>query len=203
MNLAEVKDLPRAVMYEEMVRDLFKNMGARSTNAIHASLGITGEVGELIPALILKDFDNLVEESGDTFFYVQAMLNLFNWSFVELGEEGVKIPGHLFMVFRHEPHAAMVYYASNIADELKKEWAYNKELNVDSLKANVSSFCAMFMFFLKERGLDMSDVMAHNQYKLVTGPKARYPSGKYTDAAAIARADKIGEAVEQDFNKAS
>lgn len=191
MNLEEVKALPRAIQYPTMVKDLFKDMGTRSATSIHAVIGVLGEVGELVPASIRGDFSNAVEESGDVFFYVQGLMNIYGWDLDTMGEEGVVIENGLFDAFLVAPLSGMSYYAGNVVDELKKEWAYGKELNLSALKENLSKFLAIFSVSLQRWDLTFNDIMAHNQYKLVTGPNARYPSGQYSNEAAIARADKV------------
>lgn len=192
MDLVEVKALPAAQMYSVMVKDLLKDMDTKIASAIHAALGVMGEVAEMIPASIRDDFSNTVEEAGDVQFYAQGLLNIYGWT---LEEMLVTLPAEqdldLMLAFDDFPLAAMTYFAGGIVDELKKSWAYNKELNLEGLKYNLGMFYCFFKDLLETWDLTFEDIKAHNQNKLVTGPKARYPSGKYSDAAAIARADKV------------
>lgn len=199
MNLAEVQALPRASMYAVMVQDLLKDMGSPIASAIHAALGVVGEVAEMIPATIRNDFDNMVEECGDTFFYFQGLLNIYGWTVEELLRTETDLKDEDLMdEFEDFSIAAMTYFSGNIIDELKKTWAYNKELNLQGLKYNLGMFTRFFAQNIEEWELGLYDIMAHNQHKLVTGPKARYPSGKYSDAAAVARADKVDPTVTLD-----
>lgn len=73
-----------AVEYPVFVDNLFKDMQHDEANAIHASMGISGEAGEILD-LIKKtwayereeiDAEKLIEELGDLRFYYQAMINL-------------------------------------------------------------------------------------------------------------------------------
>lgn len=195
MTLEDVKALPRAVDYEGMVTDLFKDMGTRSASAIHGILGILGEVGELIPAIIRGDFDNIVEESGDAMFYAQGIMGLFNWDFNKAYVfTAYESEEDLLEAFLKSPIDGMVYYAgAGVADALKKEWAYTKELDVAKVLYNLQGFMSFFACFLTDNRLTFGDITAHNQYKLVTGPNARYKTGKYSNEQAIARADKVEE----------
>lgn len=191
MELKEVQELPRAPMYAVMVQDLLKDMGSPIASAIHAALGVMGEVAEMIPATIRDDFSNTVEEAGDAQFYAQGLLNIYGWALEEmLATSPAEQDLDLMLTFDDFPLAAMTYFAGGIIDELKKTWAYNKELNLEGLKYNLGMFYCFFEDLLKAWDLTFEDVKAHNQNKLVTGPNARYPSGKYSDAAAVARADK-------------
>ena len=191
MNLDEVRALPRASMYALMVKDLLKDMGSHAATVLHAALGISGEAGETIPAVIRDDFPNMVEELGDGLFYAQGLLNMFGWTLEEMLETIASGDDQdLIDDFLQSPGAGMVYYASNIIDEVKKTWAYNKEMNVPALKYSLGMYYRMLEETLSEWDLTFDDIEAHNQNKLVSGPNARYPSGKYSDAAAQARADK-------------
>lgn len=68
--------------YPNFVRDLFKPMNNDAEYMMHAAIGIAGEGGELLDAckkhwVYGKPIDrvNVIEELGDTLFYVQAMAN--------------------------------------------------------------------------------------------------------------------------------
>lgn len=84
-------------------------------------------------------------------------------------------------------HAAMgiAGEAGEVVDAVKKHWVYGKPLDVE----NILEECGDILFFvsacLNLCGHSLNDAMEHNVAKLAK----RYPEG-YTDAAAIARADK-------------
>ena len=84
-------------------------------------------------------------------------------------------------------HAAMgiAGEAGEVVDAVKKHWVYGKPLDTE----NVLEECGDILFYvsacLNLCGYSLNDAMAHNVAKL----SKRYPDG-YTDAAAIARADK-------------
>lgn len=74
----------------DMVSRLFKQL-SEPQMLVHASMGISGEAGELLDAVKKHyfynraiDSDNVVEELGDILFYVVAMANLFDVTLVEL-----------------------------------------------------------------------------------------------------------------------
>lgn len=77
--------------YADFVRGLFKDMGDLKLNLMHAAAGISGEAGEVIDAVKKHwaydkpmDKDHLMEELGDTLFYIQAMINLNGWTVDEV-----------------------------------------------------------------------------------------------------------------------
>ena len=72
-----------------------------------------------------------------------------------------------------------------LLDAVNKTWTYGKPMDME----NVLEECGDAMFYvtamLISSGFTLEQAMDHNYNKL----KSRYPDG-YTDAAAIARADK-------------
>lgn len=68
--------------YAKFVNGLFKQMGTPASSLMHATVGISGEAGELLDAakkhwVYGKELDreNIIEELGDLRFYYQAVLN--------------------------------------------------------------------------------------------------------------------------------
>jgi len=193
LTVAETKALPRAMQYEEMIRDLFtKDLGGIDGQRMHAAIGISGESAELMKAFMLRDERNLVEEGGDAYFYVQALLNQNNWTVEDVLNARTDCEQDLVGM----EGAQTIIYAGDILDIAKKSWVYGKTIDLAALKTAVGNWLHAFMSLMDAEGgdffeaLTLEDLKAHNQYKLVTGPNARFATGKYTDAAAIARADK-------------
>lgn len=199
LTIQETKALPRAVDYAGMVRGLFtKELGGIAGQRMHATIGIAGECAELIPAQLLGDEKNFIEEGGDAFFYFQALVNMTGYTLDELRNMGTTEPVDLL-----DWELDVVNHASGeLLDLAKKCWVYGKEYDADKFKQAMANWLIAFEENLSwnspqdENGacLTIEDCMAHNQYKLVTGPKARYKGGNYSDAAAIARADKVDAA---------
>lgn len=68
--------------YEDFVAALAKPMPTPVENLLHMAVGMSGEAGELLDAVKKvwaynkqPDFENLIEELGDLYFYFQGMLN--------------------------------------------------------------------------------------------------------------------------------
>jgi phosphoribosyl-ATP pyrophosphohydrolase len=195
MNLAEAKALPRAQDYPGMVRGLFtKELGGADGQRMHATIGIAGECAELVPAYLLPDEDNFIEESGDALFYFQALLNMTGYDIRELEAMGSTVNQ---TVQDYEMHC-LSYCAGELLDQAKKCWVYGREFDASKFKQAMANWIIAFEEFLRWDSprtgdgeyLTLDDCMAHNQNKLVTGKKPRYAGGSYSDAAAIARADK-------------
>lgn len=114
----------------ELVRARLSELSDHEIDMLHATLGLSGEAGELLDAVKKRviygkplDIDNVVEEVGDIIFYLQAFQNALST-------------------------------------------LQNRE------------------------GLEPRDPLLENISKLLR----RYPGGEYSDAAAIARADKSASA---------
>lgn len=85
-------------------------------------------------------------------------------------------------------HAAMGISgeAGELLDAVKKHVIYNKELDVDNAVEELGDIMFYVAMFCNELGLTMNDIIQVNRDKL----NRRYNQGQYTDAQAIARADK-------------
>ena len=91
--LAGTQMLPPAtetVRYDKFVDGLFKP-GTYAEEHMHAALGVCGEAGELADAIKKQivynkpiDRDNIVEEIGDLFFYVQKVMSLYKIDYQEV-----------------------------------------------------------------------------------------------------------------------
>lgn len=79
--------------------------------------------------------------------------------------------------------------AGELLDAIKKHVVYNKELDRENVIEELGDM-EFYMEALRQKlGITRHETLFHNHNKLM---KKRYPNG-YSDAAAIARADKVGE----------
>lgn len=69
--------------YDQFVAALLKPMPTPMENLLHTVVGMSGESGELLDGVKKGwaynkplDYENLIEELGDLYFYFQGMLNL-------------------------------------------------------------------------------------------------------------------------------
>ena len=79
--------------------------------------------------------------------------------------------------------------AGELLDAVKKNWAYGKPLDFENIMEELGDIEFYMEAFRQAAGVTREDTIAHNLKKL----SARYASGNYSDAQAIARADKTGE----------
>lgn len=76
--------------YEFFVAGLFVKRNEGADGLMHAAAGIAGEAGEILDAVKKHwvygqplDRENLIEEIGDTLFYLQALASLIDSTFGE------------------------------------------------------------------------------------------------------------------------
>lgn len=90
------------IPYSNMVNNLFKNMDTPAASLMHAAIGVGGEGGELldwvkkhwvynIPMDKVVKSENgqtltecILEELGDTLFYMTKIMNMFGWTMSDL-----------------------------------------------------------------------------------------------------------------------
>lgn len=171
--------------FEVMVKRLFKLMPETlHSSLMHAAIGMSGEAGELLETASRL---HVIEECGDIEFYMIAAEQ-------QIGE------AESSPVFDHRVGAKniltvmanIVTLTADFLDVVKKSWVYNKPLNVASLHNYLAMIRINLDVLYAFVGTDFLQVTHANQVKLI-GPGGRFESGFYSDAAAVARADKVGE----------
>ena len=174
--------------YRDIVRNLFKK-DTMQRMYMHAGVGIVGEIIEYEEAMVngLGRADSqghyraaVIEELGDLAFYIEAALMLADMPTLETYET---MPKEL------EWH--LLFQAGEVMDAGKRFDTYGKPLEQERWNRHLTAVCACFFSKLRMHGLTLLQVQLANQEKLLTGEKARYALGVYTDEQANARADKV------------
>lgn len=175
-----------AQMVADLVKDpslIFASLDIKKCALLHAAIGLAGEAFELMN-IKSGDQAHAVEEIGDFLFYRRDLVTI-------LGIKDEDIP---FMV-RPVIHGLLplaVYATGEILDAVKKHVIYNQEINTDRILAALAIIEHDIGYSATNLGASIPGILEANIQKL-TGPNGRYPSGKYSDADAAARADKAGE----------
>lgn len=79
--------------------------------------------------------------------------------------------------------------AGELLDASKKQWVYNKPLDIENLLEELGDLRFYYQALLNMLGLDDEHVQALNMAKLVQ----RYPELTYTDHHAVSRLDKVND----------
>lgn len=167
------------VSYDQMVRNLFKKMPTQIESLLHATVGMAGEVCELVTAFDNKDSANIEEELGDYMFYFKAAV-------IEL-DYGITIPQR-FELHYGTTFEQLIAETGNLLDTIKKCWAYEKKFDPDSFLSQLEYTKATYDQLVSELGYTLTGIADQNQEKL----GKRYPKGVYSNKDAIFRVDKNG-----------
>lgn len=164
--------------YKDMVFRLFKTQGAVETDIMHAAIGISGEVAELLAA---TSRENAVEELGDIEFYLEALkqqlLNNFPYrrSASNMGSDVVS-----------RPEQFIIRVSGALLDLAKKSWVYKQEVNAEKMWVAVGDVERALRSVYLIADITSTEARQSNMEKL----QKRYPLGEYSDKAAQIRADK-------------
>lgn len=179
----------------EMVKRLLKpgamivaQLDADKADLLHCAVGVMDEVVELMVAIEAKDYENVIEECGDIYFYGAGIELNLGCMLPERGPHKV-IPSHPKTMIK-----TMLKHAGELLDLVKKRTIFNKEVAAVDITQHLGIIYAYMRVMLREMGYTPDYVRDKNIEKL----GVRHASGVYSDAGQNARADKIGtpEAVE-------
>lgn len=193
----EVPPAAETIRYDDFVRWLFKP-GTEQVSALHWCNGIVGEFGEIAELVNeqIYDVDKLnslfIEELGDVEFYFQAARNHYGLSLPYI--DARKDPLEKFRTNGYLAESAFVYSLGLLSDVVKREYIYNKSREQEKVEEALAAinecltvwyFCLNLHYTPKLHSL-RADVLQANADKLAK----RYVNLRYSDAAAINRADK-------------
>lgn len=180
----------KAIEYDDMVKKLFKTSGMHPQyeGLMHAAIGISGEVGEIVQAIQNNDISNLAEEFGDVEFYIAALLQAANVTDDELFEANRIVT---LSIPVSNPSSLLAIVAADILDTAKRCWVYgnNPEDKKPKLVMDLAKLIYCIDVLYEAYAFKVWEIRKANMDKLI-GPKGRYRDLVYSDAAATARADK-------------
>jgi hypothetical protein len=173
--------ITEVVRYDQFVRQLFK-ADTEAMMALHIAVGLVGEAGEL-EETYYNDREHYVEELGDLEFYMQAARSHYGISREEL-------LGHRFSpAWEGNTKAYRLLVAvAEFSDVVKREYVYRKPRDRKAVVSALGKIEAAidYAYDLTIPYAPRSEVLQSNADKLCK----RYVEFRYTDQAAIARADK-------------
>ncbi len=187
------------IIHNEMVKALAKSgevilqeMTGNDAHLMHMALGISGEVAELVDAILSDNQgkktnkENIIEELGDLEFYIEGICQGLDIPSVTprvLSKEDkahFEITGFIF------PAISLVVEAGNLLDTIKRKVIYRNELNLEKAVHELIRI-DLFMAIVRHLiGVDREVVIQANIDKL----RKRYEGLKYSNQAAQDRADK-------------
>lgn len=188
--------------YQALAMRTAKMFPTLEMNLIHAALGIGSEQGELAETIAgnwmdtpeKNDLSNVPEETGDGSWYAALLSAHLGWNFEDLLITDPLKVRELSYPLHKAAHtaspAAMQLLLSGFAGEvltiIKAVAIYGKPYDAGKLKTALSLYVTTLAYISEVYGHLYADVLDQNIAKL----RARFPD-KYSDADAIARADKV------------
>ncbi|QDP56441.1 MAG: hypothetical protein Tp152SUR00d2C52646391_37 [Prokaryotic dsDNA virus sp.] len=169
--------------------ELLSQMTPELINRWHMLTGLFDEFNELQAAIYNNDSKNVTEELGDFMFYLMGYASTIQGEFKDnlsyitqtlLVDPINDVLGPFGVLKKH------VVYAK---DTPKQDQLDALRIFYNAVRTKVE------MFVHKAQLLDnvddfINEAIQANQEKLLTGTNARYSSGSYSDAQAVARKDK-------------
>jgi len=181
--------------HSEMVTALKKNPGhihadltAIKIDVWHMGSCIVGEAGELFHAICEQDNENIIEELGDIEFYLEGLRQALN---IERNETLCDPDNHDLGLIADLHSNSLPFSAASLFDVLKKHIIYGQELNMVALLRALLEFESVLEGIRDDFNITWEETLVANLDKL----NKRYAEGKFSDAQAQARADKLQEAV--------
>ncbi len=185
----------QSVHYNDFVADLakpgddiLKTLTGDKAHAWHMASCIPGEAGELFAPIVdhtlngqRLDRENVLEELGDIEFYMEGLRQVTGIDYAETCVLGSPSGITHTMMYTLPADAAHVF------DAVKKWVIYNKPLDRAALVVALINLEMTLDTIRSFFGIKITDVLQHNVAKL----GVRYSGGKYSDAAAQERADKV------------
>jgi NTP pyrophosphatase (non-canonical NTP hydrolase) len=192
------------ITHPEMVKQLAKSgadiiaqLTPNSAQLLHMSVGVAGEAGELLEAVIdcnstdEVDEENLIEELGDIEFYLEGVRQEmgFKWddtlpeespSYVNHGENMVEVVYDF---------ARLSMSSGVLLDSIKKFAIYVKPINAQEVMNNLQAIEVCIESIRQHFGVIRKECLEHNVNKL----GKRYKGHSYSNEQAQDRADKPEE----------
>lgn len=174
------------INHSDMVRTLAKDgqklidqLTPNTAHALHMAVGISGEVAELLNAIVNDDRDNCLEELGDIEFYFEGLSQV---TCALIAHE----PVDMFSI-KTDPMPDVLIMAGEILDLCKKIAVYNDHTKWDKLEIEMQRFRTALDKFYAAAEFTHEQALTANINKL----GKRYEGFVYSDEAAQKRADKV------------
>ena len=124
------------------------------------------------------------------------MMNSSSNSFVQVGEDQIRYDQFVRQLFKADTEPMMALHAAlgvcgeagELADAIKKQYIYGKQVNISNIIEELGDLKFFIQAVMNHYGLKEQYVLQVNANKL----SVRYSGLRYTNEAAIARADKKG-----------
>lgn len=193
------------ITHPEMVAKLAKSgadvvaqLTPDSAHLLHMAIGVSGEAGEILEAVIEcdsfeeVDVENITEELGDMEFYLEGYRQGVNID----RKDTIDYDNNIFtqhgksMIGVHYDAARLAMQSGLLLDQAKKMAIYVKPIDIGQVLVALRGI-ELFMESTRQHfGILHVECLEHNVNKLHSGKNARYKEGSFSNKQANERADK-------------
>jgi hypothetical protein len=176
--------------------DILLTLTPTKAHLLHMGAALIGEGIECIIS-DPEDHKNGIQELGDVAFYLSGIAMALEYTpNIKTFEQTETLFEEMLNNTGEAINIGIVYLSSLnvIFNRIKKYTIYDKQMDIlEELKEPLDKAYSLTLYLAKQFfGLSLEDVFAANCEKLLTGEKARYASGQYSDQQAVERADTDG-----------
>ena len=158
--------------YKDLASRTLAHLGDHKKDMSHMALGIVSEWGEMAKAGMNEDHVNVIEEHGDTNWFVACMCKLYNLGFTEIyNDADVKFE----KTHENEMFLSMFKVAGHVKDYL----AYDRTIDRDELRKELVFVVSYLKVIAKEEKFDYMESLQKNIDKL----RVRFPD-RFTEEKA-------------------
>lgn len=162
--------------------DIIKGLTTESAHLLHMTVGVSGEIGELIENYMEHgSVENRVEELGDIEFYFEGLRDRLALSVMHDDNKSLILP-----VNEAEELLSLTKSSAALLDAIKKYSVYEKALDIQTVFKEMLNIRHSLDTLYVMYKIDRADAMKANMKKL----GKRYSSGTYSNEQAQIRADK-------------
>lgn len=192
--------IDRPEEYTQMVKDLAKpgeaiiaSLNPHSAHLLHMAIGIAGEAGEKLEAILAGDMVNLKEECGDLEFYIEGMMMVDDIADQVGSLRLADVHDYIKSLGTVLSRELVLIVSLRLLDYIKKMSVYVKPIDLPNVCMQLAALRVLLDDLYTRHMMSRDSILDGNVHKLLKGNKARYKAGKYSDEQAQARADKADE----------
>lgn len=151
-------------------KDIYLNPPA--FQLLHGVMGICTEVGEVFENQLAENPANMIEEIGDTFWYIAISCDAISFNMEDLSDARPE----------QSPYEGLVIWSGKIMDSLKRALAYGAEIDEEEVMTMLSHLVANLKLLASDNDLEIEEILELNIEKL----RRRFPHG-FTQEQALNR----------------
>ena len=152
--------------YKDLAMRTLAQLPNHKEDVAHMALGIVSEWGESLMAALKEDKPNVIEEHGDSNWFVAGICHLYGLDFADIYNDA-----KAELADDRETEDKTILAGFRIAGMAKDYLAYNREINKKKLRKQLVLYVSSLKMIANEEGFDYGESLQKNIEKL----KIRFP----------------------------